>query len=140
MVAPPMCGIESKPGFTIPGTVANRPWMQFTTNLLLCGQDAVPPNYKPGIWVAALDSIASEVNVLKQIQAHIRQQEKAKVEQIEKESQTRDQQARQAFLKKYDRNHNGHIDADEEDDARDDPYYIKYRLAEIHAPKEARPK
>jgi hypothetical protein len=131
-----MSGIESKPGFVIPGTVANRAWMQFTTNLLLCGRYAAPANYKPGVWVASLDSIVSEANALKQMQSRARQQEKAKAEQIEKETQAKDQQARRAFLTKFDHNHNGLIDANEEDDARDDPYYIKYRLQEIRSQKQ----
>jgi len=134
---PPMSGIESKPGFAIPGTVANRAWMQFTTNLMLCGRYAVPPNFKPGIWVASLDSIASEANALKQMQFNVRQQEKTKAEQIEKEVHAEDQQARQAFLKKFDFNHNGIIDPDEQDAAREDPYFIKYYTAVIRAQKEA---
>ncbi len=135
-----MAGVEFRPGFAIPGTVANRAWMQFTTNLLLCGRYAAPVNFKPGLWAVPLTSIASEENALKQVQSNALQQEKAKAEQIEKEAQAKDQQARQAFLTKFDRNHNGLIDRAEEEDARDDPYYIKYRLAEIHAQKEAKSK
>ena len=137
---PPTAGIEPRRSFAIPGTVNNQAWMLFTPNLLLCGRYAAPANFMPGIWVASLDSIASEVNTLKQMQSHARQQEKAKAEQNEKEAQAKDQQAREAFLKKYDRNHNGVIDPDEREAAMDDPYYIKYRLAEIHAQKDAKSK
>ena len=81
---PPMAGVDSKPGFTIPGTVANRTWMQFTANQLLCGQYAVPPNYKPGIWVASLDLIASEANALKKMQSDAVAQQKLKADQTAK--------------------------------------------------------
>jgi hypothetical protein len=132
---PPMAGIESKPGFVIPGTVANRAWMQFTTNLLLCGRYVAPANFKPGLWAVRLDSIATEANALKQLQFKTRLQEKAKTEQIEKEAQAKDQQSRQAFLLKYDLNHNGIIDDDELDAAREDPYYLKFRLEQMRAQK-----
>ena len=137
---PPMAGIEFRPGFAIPGAVANRAWMQFTTNLLLCGRYAAPANFKPGIWVASLDSIASEANALKQMQFNARLQEKAKDDLIIKEAQDKDQLVREAFLKKFDLNHNGIIDPEEQDAAREDPYFIKYYMAEIRAKKESAPK
>jgi hypothetical protein len=132
---PPTAGTEYKSGFAIPGAVGNQVWMQFTTNLLLCGCYAAPDNFKPGIWVASLDPIVSEANALKQMQFKTRLQEKAKAEQIEKEAQAKDQQSRQAFLLKYDLNHNGIIDDDELDAAREDPYYLKFRLEQMRAQK-----
>jgi TolB-like protein len=132
---PPMAGIEFRPGFTMPGTVDNRAWIQFTTNLLLFGQYVAPADFKPGIWVASLDLITVELSALKKMQSDTVLQQKFKADQLAKEVQAKDQQARQAFLQKYDRNHNGVIDDDEREAAQDDPYYIKYRLEQIRAQK-----
>jgi len=69
-----------------------------------------------------------------------RLQEKAKDDLIIKEAQDKDQLVREAFLKKFDLNHNGIIDPEEQDAAREDPYFIKYYMAEIRAKKESAPK
>jgi hypothetical protein len=132
---PPTAGIEHRSGFTMRGTDGNRTWMQFTTNLLLCGRYAAPANFKPGIWVASLDSIVSEANALKKMQSDAMLQQKAKADHLAKDTQAEDQQTRQTFLLKYDLNHNGIIDDDELDAAREDPYYLKYRLEQMRAQK-----
>jgi hypothetical protein len=140
---PPMAGLGSNSQPLIPQIGITKGWMLFTPKFLLCGRDrwgdvpgsSEPAGFKPGIWVVPLDSIMPEVTSLKQTQSNAQRQEKAKAEQIEKEAQAEDQQSQLSFLKKYDRNHNGVIDPNEQDAAMDDPYFIKYRMEQIHSQK-----
>ena len=132
---PPMSGKQPNPNFSMSGGGDNRAWMQFTTNLLLCGRSATPANFKPGIWAVPWGQIAAEVNALKELQSKTLKQAQAQAEQKEKAAQAKDQQARQMFFDKYDLNHNAVIDPEEQDPARDDPYFIKYWTEKIRAQK-----
>ena len=138
---PPMAGLGENSQPLIPMLGITTGWMLFTPKLLLCGRERTgdapggsePPCFKPGIWVLPLDSIMPEVASLKHTQSDAVFKQQLKADQLAKEAQAKDQQARQAFLQKYDLNHNGVIDPDEADAAMDDPYYLRYRLDELRA-------
>ena len=138
-----MAGLGSHSQPLIPQIGITKSWMLFTPKFLLCGRErfgdvpgsSEPVGFKPGIWVVPLDSVMPVVNALKQMQSDSVLQHKIKTDQLAKEALAKDQQVRQAFMLKYDRNQNGVIDPNEEDAAMNDPYYIKYRLDQIHAKK-----
>jgi len=130
---PPVTG--AKPDFS-PDTPPIPPaWMLFTTNFLILGLEPVPTESrrinKAGVWLLPLSQIEPAIN--EQKQKLLVEQQKA-INQAA-EAKKLDDLRRQAFLRKYDRNHNGIIDPDEEAAAMDDPYFIKFRLEQIHAQK-----
>jgi Ca2+-binding EF-hand superfamily protein len=79
-------------------------------------------NYQPGIWMLARGEIDAEI---------ARQQQVQQAEQAQSEAKARE--AAQALLKKYDRNHNGVLDADEKEQALDDPAFLEAELDVIDA-------
>ncbi len=142
---PPMAGLGSNSQPLIPQIGTTQKLDAFYTGkFLLCGRErwgdvpgsSEPAGFKPGIWVVPLDLVVPTVASLKQTQSDAVFQQKLKADHLAKEAQAKDQQARQAFMLKYDWNHNGVIDPNEEDAAMNDPYYIKYRLDQIHAKKQ----
>jgi hypothetical protein len=130
---PPVTGINPSSRQLFPALPPA--WMLFTTNFLICGLEKsknVMPNgaeriglgYKAGIWMIPLPELEPAISA---------EQQKA----IAKTSEEKKlgEQRRRAFLLKYDKNHNGTIDPDEEEAAMNDPYFIKYKSEQIHAPK-----
>ena len=87
-------------------------WMVFTSDSLLIGNKDVP-----GIWAIPLAEVNAAIAVQEQIQ----------IEQVEKKRSAAEQ-ARRNLLAKYDSNHNGIIDPDEEEGALDDPAFIESEL------------
>jgi hypothetical protein len=100
-------------------------WMFPTTNLLFFSDSSA------GVWIVPTSQIDSVIAGQKLQLVAEQQKTLAKASEEEK----LDEQRRKAFLLKYDRNHNGAIDPDEQEAAMDDPYFIKYRLEQIHAQK-----
>ena len=101
-------------------------WMFPTTNLLFFSDNSA------GIWIVPTSQIDSVIAGQK-LQL-IAEQQKAVAKASEEKKL--DEQRRKAFLLKYDLNHNGTIDPDEQEAAMDDPYFIKYRLEQIHAQRQ----
>jgi hypothetical protein len=115
-------GIGFAPGIAMPGTVGNRGWMQFTTNLMLCGRYSVPEDFKPGLWVMPVSQLEPAIAAQKQMQ-------------LEREAQAvgAAAQTKKDLLTKYDLNHNGIIDPDEKEAALDEPAFIESELDIIDA-------
>jgi hypothetical protein len=112
-------GPSSRPGFSM----MPQAWMFPATNHLLIGGNFM------GVWIVPVTQLDSAIAAQKQTQFEQKAKEKTTVEQAQKENE----QARKKFLAKYDRNHNGIIDPSEENEASNDPYFIKYKLEQIHA-------
>jgi hypothetical protein len=130
-------GNRSAGGFMLP--FVSSAWVLCDSNYLFCGRETVnaismgggslssnqPQN---GVWMIPLEPIDAEIARQRQPLNAAQQIAQAKAAEEEKP----DNERRRTFLMKYDRNHNGTIDEDERDAAQDDPYYLKFRIYELH--------
>jgi hypothetical protein len=116
---PPLKSLGEKLGQSRAPWDTSPSWIFFAEDTLYIGQaDTL------GIWTVPISEIETAVTIQKQQLLAKASQEK-----------TLSEQRRKSFLLKYDKNHNGIIDPDEEEAAMNDPYFIKYKLEQIHAPK-----
>lgn len=131
--SPPLSGID--PADRMAPPQCPPVWLQFAGNYLFCGLEQAAnfiPNLtsaanmgsKPGVWMLPVDRIDAELETRKAaLTAGQQQNEAAKFAAKEL--------VRKNLLTRYDLNHNGKIDPEEQEAALDDPAYIGLELDEI---------
>jgi Ca2+-binding EF-hand superfamily protein len=97
--------------------LAGDTWMRCSGNTLYIGQPDTP-----GIWAVPISEVEAAIDAQKQRLLDQKNQEKQAAEV-----------GRKILLAKYDRNHNGLIDAEEREAALDDPAFIESELDVIDA-------
>ena len=134
---PPLTGIDpSEPMSSAFGLVPTV-WMEATTNQLLFGLEQPKSgrfgtqqnrNCKAGVWMLSISRLEPAIEAQKKLQlaqtAQAASQAIAAAAKAEKDKE----QIQKILLAKYDRNHNGSIDADEKGAALDDPAFIEAEL------------